>query len=325
MAGALGKLPHYIILIAAMIVLNFFLPRLMPGSPASRLSGDNAYTITAEERARILEFYNLDKPLGEQFIMFLRDLVTLNWGRSFSKRLPIFELFKNALPWTALLAASNILLSSIIGTFLGALSAFLRKRGKDKALVISMIVLSSIPSFWIGMMLLSVFGVSLGWFPLFGAYSMWGGYTGIARAGDVLRHLAMPLITSVLASVSGFFTTARYGVLTAMEHDYVKMAKMRGVPGLRINIFYVMRNGFIPVFTVLMLRMGFILGGSLVIERIFSYPGLGLLLADAVSSRDYPLMQYAFLMTSVMVVITMFLADLLHRKLDPSLRAGGQQ
>ena len=323
MNGVLRKLPHYLILIIAMIVLNFFLPRLMPGSPITRLAGDSAHTITAEERANILEFYNLDRPLGEQFVLYLRDLVTLDWGRSFSRRLPIFELFASALPWTLLLSVSSVVLSSILGTFLGAFSAFLRKRGKDKLLVIGMIILSSVPVFWIGMMLLSVFGVRLGWFPIFGARSMWGEYTGLARIVDILRHLAMPLITSVLASLFAFFTTARYGVLGTMEHDYVSMAQMRGISGFRIKVFYVMRNGFIPVFSILMLRMGFIFGGSLVIERIFSYPGLGLLLADAVAARDYPLMQYTFLMTSIMVVLTMFLADILHYKLDPALEVEG--
>ena len=112
------------------------------------------------------------------------------------------------------------------------------------------------------------------------------------------------------------------GILMAVASS-VRMAKMRGISGLRVKVFYVMRNGFIPVFVVLMMRMGFILGGSLVIERIFSYPGLGLLLADAVTARDYPLMQYTFLMTSVMVVITMFLADLLHHRLDPALQSEG--
>ena len=317
------RLIHYLILIIAMVVLNFFLPRMIPGSPVSRLAGDRSETMTAEERARILEFYNLDKPLEQQFMIFLKDMVTLNWGMSYSKKLPVFTLFKNALPWTLLLAVSNVVVSSVIGTFLGALSAFLRKRGRDKILVISMIVLSTIPAFWIGLVLFSVFGVRFGWLPLYGAYSMWGDYTGAARIIDIARHLAMPLITSVLSSMSGFFTTARYGVLGTMESDYVKMAQMRGVPNARIKVFYIMRNGFIPVFTVLMLRMGFILGGSLVIERIFSYPGLGLLLSDAVNSRDYPLMQYTFLMTSVMVVITTFLADLLHRRLDPALEAEG--
>ncbi|MCL2110911.1 MAG: ABC transporter permease [Clostridiales bacterium] len=323
MTGALRRLPHYLILIAAMVALNFFLPRMMPGSPATRLASDSGYAVTAEEREQILGFYNLDKPMGEQFAMFLEDLVTLDWGRSFSKKQPIFDLIKAALPWTLLLAVCNIAIASVIGTFLGALSAFMRKRGRDKPLVIGMMALSAMPAFWIGMMLLSVFGVRLGWFPLFGAYSMWGDYTGMAYVADVLRHLAMPLATSVLASLAAFFTTARYGVLNTMEHDYIRMARMRGVPDARVKTFYIMRNGFIPVFVVLMTQMGFILSGSLVIEKIFTYPGLGLLLADAVVARDYPLMQYAFLMTSIMVAITMFLADVLHYKLDPALGSDG--
>ena len=307
------------VLIAAMIVFNFFLVRMIPGSPVARLAGDSVETMNAEERDRILEFYNLDKSLGEQFLIFIKNTFTLNWGKSYSKKLPIFVLFKNALPWTLLLAVCNIVLSTLIGTALGAISAFKRKKRKDKLLVFSILAFSSIPAFWIGMMLFAVFGVHLKWFPLYGAYSMWSDYKGMAYIGDVLRHLAMPLATTVLASVTSFFTTSRYGVLATIEQDYIKMARMRGISKKRVNVFYVMRNAIIPVFTVMMSRMGFILGGSLVVERLFSYPGLGLLMSDAVTNKDYPLMQYSFLMTSVMVVITTFLADLLHRRLDPSV------
>ena len=313
------RISHYLLLIAAMIVLNFFLPRMIPGSPVARLAGDSVETMNVEERDRILEFYNLDKPLFEQFLIFLKNTFTLNWGKSYSKKLPIFTLFKNALPWTLLLAVSNIVLSGVIGTVLGAVSAFKRKNGKDKLLVFSILAFSSIPAFWIGMMLFSVFGVQLRLFPMYGAYSMWSDNTGMAFVVDVLHHLALPLATTVIASVTSFFTTARYGVLRTIGQDYIKMARMRGVPARRINVFYVMRNAIIPVLTVMMSRMGFILGGSLVVERLFSYPGLGLLMSDAVASKDYPLMQYSFLMTSVMVVVTTFLADLMHRKLDPSV------
>ena len=310
---------HYLILVCAMVLLSFFFPRLMPGSPIARLAGGEAGDLTFVQRERILESYDLDKPLGEQFLIFLKNTVTLNWGKSFSKKQPIFDLLKSAIPWTLLLALSNLILSSIIGTVIGALSAFLRKKRKDIKLVLALMLLGAFPSFWIGMILISIFSVQLKWFPLYGAYSLWENKEGFAYLLDVAKHLTLPVITAVITSFSIFFTASRYSVLSVLKQDYINMATVRGLPGWKVKTAYVMRNSLIPVFTVFMTELGFILSGSIVIERLFSYPGIGLLLYDAVSARDYPLMQYVFMITSVMVISTTFLTDFFARKIDPAM------
>ena len=302
-----------------MITLDFFFPRLMPGSPVSRIVGEDTGDLTVEQRAQIVEFYELDKPITEQFASFIKNTVTLNWGTSYSKKQPVFDLLKNALPWTLLLAGCNLVLSTLVGTFIGSLSAFLRKKRKDIGIVLGLMLVGTLPSFWIGMVMISVFSVRLGWFPLYGAYSLWGNNTGIAYFLDVIRHLALPVTTMLIVSITIFFTTSRYSVLNTMEQNYVDMARIRGIQSKKIKSHYIIRNSLIPVFTVFMMELGFVLGGSIVIERLFSYPGIGLLLYDAISARDYPLMQYTFLITSVMVIITTFLADILAKKIDPSM------
>lgn len=312
---------YYLLLIAAVIALNFCLPRWLPGSPIARIVGENIADMTQEERERILETYHLNDPLPEQFFSYVKNIFTLDWGISFSKKQPILKLVLGALPWTLLLCGTNLILSSLIGTALGVVSAFLRKKNKDLKIITLMTVFGSIPSFWIGMVFISVFGVKLGWFPIYGAYSMTMKYTGIAKTMDILKHLVMPAVTMTIVSLMNFFTTSRCSILDELDQDYVSMARIRGVPRRRIQFCYIVRNAMIPVFTVFMLEVGYVLSGSVVIESLFSYPGIGNLLYNAVLARDYPLMQYGFLLTSIMVILSSWLTDVLYTKIDPRMVA----
>lgn len=313
------RITHYILLLAAVIILNFFLPRMLPGSPIAQLAGEEVGRMTQSERDRILSAYDLDKPLTVQFFTYIRNIVTLDWGISFSKKQPITDLLKAAIPWTLLLVGCNLILSTILGTFLGALSAVLRKKKKDMKLMLLVILCSSLPAFWIGMIFISVFSVSLGWFPVYGAYSMFSGLEGWAYAKDVWKHLILPVTTMTIVSISVFFTTSRYSVLETIHQDYVFMAKVRGIPKKRVRFCYMMRNALIPVFTVFMMELGSVLSGSVVIESVFAYPGLGNLLYNAVLSRDYPLMQYGFLVSSFMVIAASLLTDILYSRIDPRM------
>lgn len=313
------RITHYILLLAAVIILNFFLPRMLPGSPIAQLAGEEVGRMTQSERDRILSAYDLDKPLTVQFFTYIRNIVTLDWGISFSKKQPITDLLKAAIPWTLLLVGCNLILSTILGTFLGALSAVLRKKKKDMKLMLLVILCSSLPAFWIGMIFISVFSVSLGWFPVYGAYSMFSGLEGWAYAKDVWKHLILPVTTMTIVSISVFFTTSRYSVLETIHQDYVFMAKVRGIPKKRVRFCYMMRNALIPVFTVFMMELGSVLSGSVVIESVFAYPGLGNLLYNAVLSRDYPLMQYGFLFSSFMVIAASLLTDILYSRIDPRM------
>lgn len=312
------RVNHYLILIVAIIIINFFLPRWLPGSPLRTLVGDPG-DMTAAEKMGILDAYHLNDPMWKQFLYYLRDLFTLNWGDSYSKRQPIWNLIRTSTGWTLLLAGANMILSTSIGTALGTWSAFRRKKKKDLSLLMTTTVLDSIPPFWMAVILLAVFGVSLGWFPIYGAYSMWENYTGFRKVLDVLHHLTLPLLTMVFASLMSFFTTSRHSTLQVLSEDYVKLAKMRGIPKKRVAVWYVMRNTLVPVFTLFMMDVGYLLSGSVLIETVFTYPGLGTLMYDAVKARDYPLIQYSFLLASLMTIVALFIADILYVRLDPRL------
>lgn len=313
------RILHYGFLLAVLIVVNFFLPRMLPGSPLKSLAGGDPGELTAAQKMGILETYHFNDPLPKQFAYYLKDLFTLNWGVSYSKRQPIPALIKSRAGWTLLLAGSSMILSTFLGTALGAWSALKRKKGKDLPVIMITTVVSSVPSFWIAVILLAVFGVRLGWFPMYGAYSMWETYSGMDRIFDIGKHLFLPLVTMTTASLMGFFTTSRHSVLQIIEEDYIKLAKMRGISKRHLVMSYIMRNTMVPVFTLFMMDAGYLLGGSVLVETVFSYPGLGTLMQEAVQARDYPLMQYTFLLTSAGTIFALFLADMLYKRIDPRL------
>ncbi len=314
------RLIHYIFILLVVIAMNFFIPRALPGSPIRSLVADeDIVEMTAEAKMGILEAYHLTDPLHKQFGYYLRDLFTLNWGTSFSKRLPIVQLMKPAAGWTLILSGITMVLSVITGSLIGAHSALRRKKSKDLGMVLGTTFISSIPSFWIAILLLAVFSAKLGWFPTYGAYSMWSKAEGFAKILDIAWHMVLPVIALVITSLMPYFTTSRYSVLKTISSDYVRMARFRGIPEKKINVGYIMRNAFVPVFTMLMMDIGYLLSGSVLVETVFSFPGLGVLMRDAVSARDYPLIQYTFLVSSVLTIAALFAADVLHHKIDPTL------
>lgn len=315
-----GKFFRYLLLLIAVLIFNFILPRALPGSPIRNFGADDMSGFSEAERQQIYETYDLDKPLSEQFCLYIKAIATGDLGISYSKKAPVSKVLGAALPWTVLLSVSNTVLSLLVGSALGAISVRLRQKKKDTPLILGVSFLGSFPSFWIGMVLIAVFGVSLGVLPTYGAYDMWSNDTGLRYLADVLSHMVLPLFTLLIGSLMVFFTTSRTSLLQVLGEDYIMMARLRGLGKTRVRFFYQWRNAFIPVFTVLMLDLGYIFSGSVVIEAVFSYPGVGKVLYDAVLKRDYPLMQYSFLLIAVTVILMSMLADLIYPFLDPRLR-----
>lgn len=311
------KLKQYLILIAVIIAFNFLLPRLLPGSPLVYLAGEEVGMLTTAERQEIISEHKLDRSLPVQFVYYLQDLFTLDWGDSYAKKQPITEILLKAAPWTFLLAFTNLVIASVLGSLLGAAAAMKRRGLLDTNLLLGVSFLSSAPAFWIGMILISVFAVNLGLFPIYGAQSIAADYTGIMKILDILHHLFLPLLTLVILSLSGFFLTMRYSLMEVLGEDFVLMAKAKGLSHKLIKYRYVMRNALLPVFTLFMLDLGYIFSGAIVIETVFSYPGLGRVMFEAVLARDYPLLQYSFLLISGLVVLCNYLADLIYPMIDP--------
>ena len=312
-----SRIFHYSTLLISIIIINFFIPRLLPGSPVGSLLGDDPGSMTSLEKMDILKSYDLDKGLWEQFFNYLKNLFSFNWGNSFSKKQPIVDLVKKSAGWTLLLSLSSLLISSILGTILGAISATTRKSHYGLSLIALSTFVSSLPSFLIAIFMIAIFSVKMEWFPLYGAYSMWANYEGISFVVDVMWHMALPLFVMVIGSLLVFMTTARFSTISVLKEEYIRIAKIRGLSEKTVYFKYIIRNALIPVFTIFMMDIGYILSGSFIIETVFSYPGLGMLMHNAVSARDYPLIQYTFLTSSFVTITALALTDILYKKIDP--------
>ncbi|MFD5853937.1 ABC transporter permease [Cytobacillus pseudoceanisediminis] len=317
-----GKLLQYLIVIFLMLTLNFLLPRLMPGNPLVFLAGEDVGFMSSAEKEAILDKYGLNDSIIEQYGTYIKNIFTGDFGYSYQQKRPISDLLVERLPWTLLLTGLGLVLSTVIGVMFGAISAWKRGTRTDANLLTVFMFLSAMPSFWVGMILVSIFSAQLGWLPVFGAESAWSNFSGMERLIDIGKHLILPLATLILISVTSTFMIMRYSMLNVLGEDYIMMAKAKGVKEKAIKYKHAMRNALLPVATVFMLSLGFTLGGATVIETVFAYPGVGRLMFESVLSRDYPLIQATFLIITFSVVIANFLADLIYPLIDPKVGSG---
>lgn len=319
--GQRGKALQYLSILLVAITLNFLLPRLMPGNPLELLAGAEVGLMSASERQQVVEAVGLDRPLHVQYIKYLGDVFTGNFGYSYRQSRPIVDMIAERLPWTLLLAISSLVFSAVVGIVLGALAALRRGRLFDIVLYNSMIVIDSLPSFWIGMLGISIFAVRLGLLPSQGAVTPASRFEGLEYFRDVLEHAILPIATLSIISTPRIFLMMRYTMIGVIGEDYIRTARAKGLAERTILSKHMVRNALIPVVTVLALRFGYAFGGTVVVETVFSYPGLGRLIFEAVRGRDYPVMQAGFLLITVAVLASNMVADWLYPKLDPRVRA----
>lgn len=312
----LARFAEYAVVLALAVTLNFALPRALPGGPLATLAGENAGELSPENQAKIIAQYGLDLPLGTQFLDYLGGLVRLDLGRSFSDGEPVTSAIGAALPWTLLLVGSALLASSVLGVALGALGGLRRRDGKGSGLLSVVLLVDSTPPFWLGMLFIAVFGVYLGVLPTFGITGAGDGGLGVVAA-----HLVLPVTTLVLAGLGQFFLITRYSMLSVLSSEHVEHARARGVPrGLLIRR-HALRPALLPVHTILLMEVGALVGGALVVETVYAYPGLGRLVFEAVRERDFPLMQGTFLVLTLTVILMNALADATYSLLDPRVRS----
>ncbi len=319
------KLLQYGLVLLITLVINFSLPRLMPGSPLELLAGEDVGRLTTEERQEVMSRHALDQPVHQQFIIYLGQLGQGDLGYSYRQNRPVSTIIWERLPWTLLLTGSALVLSSIIGVIFGTLAAWRRGRFSDVGSMSLFIFLDSMPSFWLGMILVALFGARLRWFPVFGARTPFADYTGWAALVDVLHHLALPLLTLTLVTIAGLFLIIRYSTLETLGEQYITVARAKGLPERLIIFRHVLRNAMLPGITVFMLSLGYVVSGTTVIETVFAWPGLGRLMFEAVIQRDYPVLQATFMVVTVCVIIANFVADLLYPLADPRVRTEGRQ
>lgn len=315
----LRSLPYLLVLVLA-LGINFFLPRAMPGSPLLYILGEEVGRLSPEERQRVLVQYGLERPLLEQFGLYLGRLVRGDLGQSFQSRQPVLQIIFERLPWTLLLSGTALLLSSGLGLLLGVLSARYRGGLLDRTSYVGAVLLDAMPGFWLGMLLIALFAVHWPLLPVYGAHTAWANLEGWAWVLDILRHLVLPALTLTLTSLAGLYLVVRYAMIDTLHQDYVRTARAKGLPERQVVFKHALRNAALPIVTLFMLSLGSLVAGAVVVETVFSYPGLGRLLYEAASARDFPVLQGLLLFFSLSVVVFNLLAEVLYTWLDPRVR-----
>lgn len=303
----------------AAIVLNFALPRLAPGDAIDYILPDEvAGALTPEQRIEILDRFGLDDPVPEQFAHYLGGiargdlLVSVRFGR------PVTSLLAERVGWTLLLVGGSLLLSTVIGAALGFRSAWRRGTSADTVTLGGVMFLDALPPFFVGTLLLLAFSVGLGWFPSYGALSGESAH-GLALVGQVLQRATLPIATLTIAGLGPMYLVARSALVGELQEDYVLMAEAKGLSDREVRR-HAARNALLPVSTVALVGLGTLVGGAAVVETVFSYPGLGRLIYESVLARDYPVLQGAFLLLIITVVVANLINDLAYPLLDPRVR-----
>jgi len=322
----LNKALWFLVTLVAAFILNFVLPRLMPGDPVAAIVARMAQGMSnAIGVQRIYEQYTelfgTNRPMLEQFVIYVGNVFRGDFGYSFSQYpRTVADVLKSSIWWTVCLQFPAIIVGWIIGNGLGALAAYVKK-GFDKVLLPVSIFVSSLPAFGMAIILLVIFGVALAWFPTSGAY----GYDLLPNFSwdfiwSVITHYQLPFLSLVLIAIGGQAIGMRSMAIYELNADYVKYARFMGIKDRQV-IGYVFRNAMLPQVTGLALSIGTMVGGALVAEIIFSYPGLGSTILSAVMGQDYPLISATTLIVTLMVLVANFLIEILYGVIDPRIKA----
>lgn len=316
------RLVHMLFVLWAIASLLFLMFRLLPGDPTLAYIDPS---FTQEQRATIQHQFGLDLPLSRQYVIFLGNILHGEFGLSFRQRLPVVDLVLSTLPNTLLLTLTALVAAYTFGGLFGAVLAWTRGSRFEAASIPLVLATRAAPEFWVGMLLLAVFAFGLGWFPSGGATSPGAVFpSGWARitSADFARHLVLPALTLAIYLQGLPVLLMRSNMLEVMGEEFVTMARMKGLPERDIMLRHAARNALLPLVTAFALGFGASVGGNVVIETVFSWPGLGRMLVDAVGSSDYPLAQGAFLLIAAVLVGMNFVADMLYGLLDPRVAHG---
>lgn len=319
----LRRAAFYLFTAWAAITINFFLPRMMKGDPITAYLARNQGKVSPEaiESLRILFGLNSDRSLWQQYLDYWGLLLSGDLGRSLSKGLaPVTEIIAEALPWTIGLVGIATLISFFVGTGIGTYIGW--KRGSKAEITVPIATfLSTVPYFWLGLIIIAVFSTTLGWFPASHAYDK----TLVPEfswefISSVIYHGTLPALTIVITSLGGWILGMRNMMITVLDEDYITVAQAKGLTPRQVTTQYAARNAVLPQLSSFALSLGFIVGGTLILEMIFSYPGLGLRLFEATFAKDYPLMQGIFLVITLSVLVANIVADIGYSILDPRTR-----
>jgi peptide/nickel transport system permease protein len=325
MRFVLRRLGFFLLTLWVALTLNFVLPRMMPGNPALAIIGKFKGGISPQA-VKVLEAQfgvGSHQNLVVQYFSYLGNVFTGKFGTSLTTEpgASVGRVVLDAIPWTLGLVGVTTVLAFILGTGIGILSAWRRGGRLDSLMPPIFVIMTVVPYFWIGLILILVFGVKLHWLPYFFSYN----YTLTPALtpsfiGNVAEHAILPAFTLLITTIGIWILTMRNTMITTLAEDYVRMARAKGLPGHRIMLDYAARNAILPNLTGFALSLGFVVGGAILIEEVFNYQGVGYLLLQAVSNDDFPLMQALFLLITVAVLVAILLSDIATAVLDPRTR-----
>jgi len=325
MSGASGR-PAYVIrrllqavpVVFAILMLNFLLLHLAPGDAAQVLAGE-AGSATPEYMAQLRQRFGLDRPLAVQLLFYLKQMLVLDLGFSFRHSMPVLDLIVARLGPTVLLMVTTLVVSVSAGVALGLLAASRAGRWQDTLISVLALISYATPLFWVGLMLIVIFSVKLGWLPTSGMETVGAFHEGWTRVLDIGRHLILPALSLSLFYLALYVRLMRAAVLEQAGMDYVTTARAKGLNEARIILTHVLRNAVLPVVTVAGVQVGGLLGGSVVVESVFAWPGLGLLAFQSLFARDFNLLLGIFFLSACLVVVLNLAVDVVHTLLDPRI------
>lgn len=307
--------------ILGVVVLNFLLLQLAPGDAATVLAGE-AGGAPVEYVQALRERFGLDKPLPVRLALYVKNILALDLGYSFRNQSPVLPLILERLSATLLLMGTTLVLSVGIGVLLGLLAAVWARTWKDHLISVAAIIAYAMPLFWIGLMLILLFAIKLDWLPTSGMEDAAAFYEGMQRVIDIARHLILPAITLSLFYMALYARLMRASILEQRGLDYVTTARAKGLTERQITLRHVVRNALMPVVTVAGVQVGGLLGGSVVVESVFAWPGLGQLAFQSLFARDLNLLLGIFFISSCLVVVINIVVDVVYVLLDPRVRIG---
>ena len=319
------KFGFFLATLWAVVTLNFLIPRLQPGDPAEimvkRLAGKDAALDPAQVKAMRAMLGAPDGSLWNQYVTYLGELVHGNFGLSYTYYpYKVTEVIGQAFWWTVVLVVLTQVVSFVVGIVLGAYAAWRRNSRLDSIVTLGSTFLGTLQPFWIGLLLLYVFGYSLGWFPTSGGYEEATPGFNWPFIQEAVSHSFLPALALLIVTPIGWILGMRNTMIMNLGEDYIRLAKAKGLPDRDVALRYAARNALLPSVTGFALALGGVLGGAILVETVFDYPGLGRLMGEAVQNKDYPLLQTLMLLTTAGVLVANLAADLLYGVLDPRAR-----
>ena len=309
------------VVLLAIAVLNFGLIRLAPGDPATVMAGE-AGAADAEFVQQLKTRFGLDRPMAEQLGLYLKSVVTLDLGYSYRQNRSVASLIGERLPATLLLTGTAFCISLALGVLLGAVAAARVGKPQDTAITILALAFYATPLFWIALMSQILFSLKLGLVPNVGYETIGAGYTGLARALDIAHHLVLPALTLGLFFTALYARMMRASMLETAGADFVRTARAKGLAPGEVTRRHVARNAILPVVTLAGLQAGQIVGGAVLTETVFAWPGIGRLMFESLAQRDYQVLLGVFFVSSAMVVLFNLVTDLIYRAVDPRIEVG---